>query len=256
MKSYKVIFAALTRDNMRQLPHMVEQLSESGSRLFDTVAFIFAENDSIDGTKEYLDNLHRNATFKATRVGEDFSLKKRPSISFMAKMRNYYLREAYKSEYDGFDFIIVFDADFKNAATEEQLVDSFNRTGWDVMAANGEWGSGNMYDTFAFRTEELNHPYIPEEYGNMRSYVLKILCSPKYKHHYPDGPLVPVLSAFGGMAIYRKAIVQGLLHNETSEDCEHVSLHDQISKRGGKLFVNPNMRLTYGHRRFMARQLT
>jgi hypothetical protein len=141
------------------------------------------------------------------------------------------------------------------AATEEQLVDSFNRTGWDVIAANGEW-SGKMYDAFAFRTEELNHPYIPEEYGNDMGSYFKTLWCPEYMHYYPDGPLVPVLSAFGGMAIYRKAIVQGLLHNETSEDCEHVSLHDQISKRGGKLFMNPNLRLTYERRRFMARLFT
>jgi hypothetical protein len=249
MKTYDVVFAALTRDNMEHLPHLIEDLAAMGTTLFCSFAFVISENDSVDGTKEYLDGLQKNSSssFHVTRVGEDFHNEKRPSTSFLAKMRNYYLREIYANPtYDKYDYMIVFDTDFEREKFVKPggLINSFNRTegDWDVLAANGErWG--NMWDAFAFRNDEFDLPYIPENFPEgIGSYWPTIL---HVQRKYDDGPLIPVKSAFGGFAIYKLGMVRGLIHNESSEDCEHVSLHSQIIARGGQVFMNPNMRLTY-----------
>jgi hypothetical protein len=249
MKTYDVVFTALTRDNMEHLPHLIEDLAAMGTTLFRSFAFVISENDSLDGTKEYMQKLQKNSSsypFPVTRVGEDFHNKKRPSTSFLAKMRNYYLREIYENPfYDNYDYMIVFDTDFEREkfVKPEGLINSFNRTDeWDVLAANGErWDK--IWDAFAFRNDEFDLPFVPENFPEgIGSYWPTILHIQK---KYEDGPLIPVKSAFGGFAIYKLRTLRGLLHDETSEDCERVSLHSQIMARGGKIFMNPNMRLTY-----------
>jgi len=240
------VFAALVRDNMEHLPGLVNLLVERG-QLFEDFAFVFSENDSSDGTKAYLNQLCRNSSrFPVACVGENFNLQKRPSISFLAQMRNFYLREINTQPmYEDYDYVLVFDADFKKERflTSEGLTDSFSRTQeWDVIAANGEH-FGKMWDAFAFRNEKFDMPYRPEDFPDgIASYWPTIL---NIQGKYEDGPLIPVHSAFGGLAIYHKNILQGLYHNTSSEDCEHVSLHAQIQARGGRIFINPNMRLIY-----------
>ena len=59
-----------------------------------------------------------------------------------------------------------------------------------------------------------------------------------------DFPLIPVTSAFGGMGIYRISSIQGCRYSaefDQSLTCEHVSFHDQIIKKGGKIFICPDM---------------
>jgi hypothetical protein len=231
---------------MHHLPGLVEQLITYGD-LFKEFAFIFSENDSSDGTKEFLDDLHNNASnFLVTRVGQDFHLSKRPSIRFLAHLRNVYLHEIYTQPfYADYDYVVVFDADFEKDlfVTREGLVDSFSRTeDWAVLAANGE-RFGKMWDAFAFRNDEFHIPYEPRNFPHgIDTYWPTIL---HIQRRYEDGPLVPVDSAFGGLAIYKKSVLQGLYHNTSSDDCEHVSLHAQIRARGGSIYMNPNMRLTY-----------
>lgn len=224
---------------------MVKELEELG-KLFKSFAFVFAENDSSDGTKEYLNKLAREANYSVVRAGEDFRLKKRPSHGFLAKMRNFYLREIYSTQYGDYDYVLMYDADFEHVVSRKELADSFDRAGWDVIASLGE-RNGRLYDAFAFRNKQFNTPYVPELYGGDFN---------KYCHFnlyqeggpmvaFEDGPLIPVYSGFGGLAIYNKNFLQGLFYNETSEDCEHVSLHEKIRKRGGKIFMNPNMKMKY-----------
>lgn len=246
MKCYKVIFATLTRDNMETLPYLVQELMGLG-KLFKSFAFVFAENDSSDSTNEYLDRLSKEATYPVVRTGKDFRTKKRPSHSFLARMRNYYLREIYSTKYDDYDYVLIYDADFLHVTSKRGLMDTFSRAGWDVVAALGVKDE-KLYDAFAFRNEKFNTPYIPEQYNHSfyQNYVVPQLYErPGLMVEYKNGPLVPVYSAFGGLAIYRKSMLQGLFHDEASEDCEHVSLHQRIRERGGKIFMNPNMRMRY-----------
>jgi hypothetical protein len=56
-------------------------------------------------------------------------------------------------------------------------------------------------------------------------------------------PPVPVVSAFGGMAIYDSfAYLRG--HYDGEKDCEHVPFHRSIAERTGqRLYMDPAMRM-------------
>ena len=56
---------------------------------------------------------------------------------------------------------------------------------------------------------------------------------------------IPVDSAFGGLAIYRRAILAGARYSGADENgepvCEHVPLHKQLRARGARIFINPRL---------------
>lgn len=66
-----------------------------------------------------------------------------------------------------------------------------------------------------------------------------------WKHQWipaVGSPPVPVVSAFGGMTIYRTgAYLKGTY---SGEDCEHVGFHKTMAERaGGRLYLDPAMRM-------------
>ena len=58
--------------------------------------------------------------------------------------------------------------------------------------------------------------------------------------------VIPVDSAFGGLAIYKKSCIPdeaeyiGLSKNG-EKICEHVSFHNSIKKNKGSIFINPKL---------------
>jgi hypothetical protein len=61
----------------------------------------------------------------------------------------------------------------------------------------------------------------------------------------PNTPLIPVESAFGGLAIYTMdAFLSGKyigLSSEGYEVCEHVGFHQAIKERGLNIFIAPKL---------------
>jgi hypothetical protein len=86
------------------------------------------------------------------------------------------------------------------------------------------------YDAWALRLNSYRDDYTAGDGG--------------WKHQWipPVGsPVVPVCSAFGGMAIYETAAY--LAGTYSGEDCEHVPFHRTIAEAtGGKLYLDPSMR--------------
>ena len=60
--------------------------------------------------------------------------------------------------------------------------------------------------------------------------------------------LIPVNSAFGGIAIYKIKSIQECryngLYDDEGEKCEHVDFNECIRSKGGKIFINSSF-LTY-----------
>lgn len=247
MKDYRVIFCGITRDNAREIPAVLKSIEETG-RLFGEYAVVAVENDSTDATRDLLFTWRDTAACKVKIICETHNITKRPSLQFLAYCRNRYLREISKPEYDAFTHVIMVDFDMAYGWSPVGVINSFQRTGWDVIAANGIFTRmGHMWDAFAFRTEELNEPYSSLKYGSIENYW-PVINTPAYQRIYrPGTPLVSVFSAFGGLCIYRKEILDGISYDEKSEDCEHVSLHAAIRARGGKIFMNPDMVIMYSH---------
>ena len=86
------------------------------------------------------------------------------------------------------------------------------------------------YDAWALRLNSYRDDYTAGDGG--------------WKHQWlpPVGsPVVPVCSAFGGMAIYKTPAY--LAGTYGGEDCEHVPFHRTIAEAtGGKLYLDPSMR--------------
>ena len=77
----------------------------------------------------------------------------------------------------------------------------------DALFANGVSRRGKYYDTFAYR--DAKYPYGVDIYGEIniqRQNEKHIIMNRSIKH---DEPLIPVISAFGGLAIYRGTSIKG-----------------------------------------------
>ena len=83
-----------------------------------------------------------------------------------------------------------------------------------VLFANGIQGNGHYYDGYVFRSENL--PFGPEILGDTfwsNEHMAKI--QNKYE---PNQPLIPVISAFGGLAIYRANVIKDCFYSADITD--------------------------------------
>jgi hypothetical protein len=59
----------------------------------------------------------------------------------------------------------------------------------------------------------------------------------------PDNEWIPVESAFGGLAIYKRHLFDNVRYSSVLANgdrvCEHVTLHQQMKVKGAKLYINP-----------------
>lgn len=188
--------------------------------LFNQGKIIIYENNSTDNTKQILNQInHPNILV----ISEDISASdiKRKSkiwaytrvtgsdhpcrIEQIANARNSVLNEINKPEYDDYTYVIWIDLD-SSGWDLNGISDSFSRAdSWDIVYANGQDCRGMYYDLYAFRGEsQLFGPEILGEYfwGHMPS--LRI---------YQPSELIPVISAFGGLGIYKKAIFKTISYD-------------------------------------------
>lgn len=279
---HKVIFAGITRDNFDDIFVAIKHIEHIGDFFADYRVIIF-ENDSVDGTKELLEKWS-NLNKKVKIISQDFAFKKRPSHKFMAEIRNQYLKPIFTSDYEDFDLLVILDLDITYGIDVRGIFDSLSKFDqWDVVCANGVAGkNGRMFDAFAFRSKEF--PFSPSEWQEIcvsdssswkkickngdnfsrgifydlfsfrddwrevsRLYWLKII--PQIQKKYSvNSDLVEVNSCFGGLAIYKKVIINNCFYNSIENDCEHVDFHHCLKeKKHARIFLNPNMVLRYSH---------
>lgn len=247
LKDLSVIFCGITRDNAREIQAVLRSIDETGN-LFGDYATVVFENDSTDATRDLLCAWRDSSSHKVKLICETHYINKRPNLQFLAYCRNRYLQEINKPEYDSFTHVIMVDFDMAYGWPPGSIINSFRHSEWDVMAANGIFTSmGHMWDAFAFRTEELNEPYSSAKYGPIENFWPLINTDRYHRIYPPTMRPFPVLSAFGGLCIYRKEVLSGIGYDEASEDCEHVSLHASIRARGGRIYMNPAMLIKYNH---------
>jgi len=248
MKKHKVVFAGISRDNAPHLANVMNHIEYIG-RHFDDYRVIIFENDSRDATKLIL-NLWQLINPKVKIKSEDFFNQKRPSIAFLAQVRNKYLELLSTNEYQDFDIVIPLDMDMSYGIDLRGVKQSFSLIDrWDMVCSNGISNSkGEMYDAFAFRNDEF--PYSPKEYGaifNKDYWDFNGNIKEMLKVYDPKGDLIPVHSCFGGLAIYKKKLFDGCSYKSESEDCEHVLLHKCMRDNGARLFMNPAQIIRYEH---------
>ena len=204
----RVVICGIVRDCADAVPRMRILVERLGA-LYSDYRVVVIENDSSDRTPDRLRSWARaNPRVRAVtlRLKET---NKRPSIGFLASVRNRYLDIIERDpEYVSFGVLAVIDLDLDDldlsgVAATARWCDRLARDGtrWGGVTANGVTGDGRYFDIFAYR-----HPVTlvwPPERGVL--FLNERDGRPLIRAHQriydPSIPPFPVDSGFGGLAL-------------------------------------------------------
>jgi hypothetical protein len=249
LEDSSVLIVGLARNCEKKLFHSISKLSIA-FKSAKSVAFLIIESDSSDATTDVLSQLASSySSFKYVTLG---SLLERYSLRTerIAFCRNYYLKLIKISpEYHDVDYVAIADLDGVNDhLLPSSVATCWTRSNWDVCTANQY---GPYYDIYALR-HSLWSPIDCSEQAKM----LQSLGVKRFTYNYvsilskmiripSDHDWIKVDSAFGGLAIYRKLMLENVRYDGLNENglevCEHVSLHTQIRSNGGRIYINPGL---------------
>lgn len=233
MKKHSVLIVGTCRDVVKQLPFNIERLSKC-AKYFKDYKFIIYENDSTDGTAEWLDTYSNLYPDQMVIIHETLNipaaspLREHPTrFERMAHFRNKYLNELSSNKYDAFDYVLVTDLDLVEGCTPDGLASCFECPyDWDSIGANGNSVSrGRFYDTLPLRSLDNRE-----------------LTNVEIRNLLKQEQFVKVSSCFGGMSIYkRNAIIKG---RYTGDQCEHIGLYTSMSENGfNNHYINQKFRV-------------
>jgi len=257
-----IIVCGIVRNAERGLKRNIPTINQLCER-FGDYHIVIVENDSTDNTKKILEqwaksrkNIHLllndfytdTIPDKKEVAGNPFFSRKR--IEKMALYRNMYLDYITHNVIQG-DYIIVVDLDVYKIYLDG-IISSFLTTyEWDAVTANGysrsfsSKFSKRYHDAYALTA--LGEELVPQ--------TEEMINSARYKWAFLERktPLMPVFSAFGGLAIYRYEALKNIRYEVLKNDdaqvevrCEHFSLYKQMNEAGfNKVFINPAMRIKY-----------
>jgi hypothetical protein len=232
----RAVLCGLARDLGTSIHRTIFCIERLGAMFADYRVVVF-ENDSQDETLPHLRSWHV-ANSRVTILSETLGHPRWPPVRDHERMRQLaYYRNRYRAHvvdhFGDFDYVIVLDTDLAGWSTDG-VVNTIGHSGWDVVAANGlsPWrGRHIFYDCWAFRA--LGHPEPHTDLVPLKAMV------------FPRGtPLVPVLSCFNGLAVYRMAAMHAADYD--GSDCEHAALHLKMRLSGfTNIFLNPSMITLY-----------
>jgi hypothetical protein len=244
MRTSSVVFCGLARDVAGVLPQVTARIEHAGG-MFGDYRVVIYENDSCDGTvarlREWEESNPRvsvlSETLGAARWGRVCDLER---MRYLAARRNRYLEHA-TERYGAFDYLIVLDTDLPSGFSYEGLAHTFGGEEWHVVGSNllslSALSEGpapprpEFFDAWAFRRPG---DVEPRPFAEINALFFQ-----------RGEPLVPVWSAFGGLAVYSMAAIRsGARYG--GDDCEHVVLHRRLRERGfDRQFLNPSQIVLY-----------
>jgi inositol phosphorylceramide mannosyltransferase catalytic subunit len=199
-------------------------------------------DDSTDGTHQVIVDWQRAEPARVHSVPAPRLADCRSVYERMARLRNALLQ---RSAASASDLTLVVDGDLAGPISLDGLkhaVSVLDGTAADGVAAFGinNWGGlpgmlpflgYSYYDPIAFREHSfartLSDPRVRLRLSGLRR----------------GDAALPVKSAFAGLALYKSAALHGLRYDESTDDCEHVSLHRGL--RDG-LVIDPALLLLSG----------
>jgi glycosyltransferase involved in cell wall biosynthesis len=260
----KAVIVGCLKNSAIFLPKVIQNFELIAS-LFDEVAFIFIENDSIDQTKQLINEWGRKyPRFKL------YSLDGLDAYESNRTMRLEIARNAYinaiqqDSDLHGFEHVIVMDMDDRGAfpIRHEDLTEALNflrqQKNRAAVFANQ---SVKYYDLWALRHPQLCpfdfwHEVLKKalELGTDQE-AFDAVYAGMPKRIPTDSPPIQVESAFGGLGIYKMNFIlnnksryighefkyfinDGIIFSKL-QTCEHVSFHQGISAQNGDMFILP-----------------
>lgn len=215
LKDSKILICGIARNVEKAVPATIRSIQNIGEHFADYHVIIY-ENNSTDKTVEKFQEWAKRSpkvTFLTSMWDEeDFyveeeGIKRRLyRTEVLAYARNAVIDEVLQPKFDDYEYMLMADLDFAKPWCLEGIMSSFEYEGeWDVITANGLVRGGQYADWYALRDDE--HPFGPEIYGprwwnmigNWRNNGKPAL----------NGSLTPVISAFGGLGIYKRASIVG-----------------------------------------------
>lgn len=258
-----IIVCSIVRDAERGLRRNIPVVKELCKR-FGGYKVVVYENDSKDSTKELLQawmNEDKENVFCMMTDGvptptipansnvscNPFFSRKR--IEKMAMLRNQYLKYVEQQQWVA-DYLMVVDLDVAQLHLDA-ILSSFapDAPEWDAVTAFG-------YSTSPKLKRRYHDTYALTEWGDedcpQTEQKIKALAD-NYGALSPQDDWAKVFAAFGGLAIYRYAALNGLHYQVLPNDdkrvevrCEHFSLYKQMTERGySRFYINPSMILKY-----------
>ncbi|WP_162418340.1 hypothetical protein [Cyclobacterium roseum] len=260
MGNSTIVICSIVRDCEKNLKKNIPRLNQI-TKKFKNFQILIFENDSIDNTKSILQDWQKNndkvfiSCHKFNEYPINHDLNKRINkyysshrISKMAAYRNQYMEEIRRKK-QNFDFMMVIDLDINNFS-QAGIAHSFGLADqWDAVSANGISYSPLL-------KKRYHDSYALIEMGNQDGIQkLEQIKANQYKWSFlkKKMPLIPVYSAFGGLALYHFDCIKDKSYLVIPNDkegvevkCEHFSIHDQIQKEVKQgIFINPNMIVNY-----------
>ncbi|MGA2418337.1 MAG: hypothetical protein ABSF55_03810 [Candidatus Staskawiczbacteria bacterium] len=246
MKNQRAVLVGCVREEEYIIGRNIERLEKTG-KLFNDYRIVIFENDSADKTLKILNQKSKDNN-KIIIISEKNQFSRfrghgQKRMEIMAYCRNKYLEYTQKN-FSYFDYMIVFDLDLYGGWSNQGIANSIGQDNWDMMGANG-LENGEYYDSFPLRIKNFEDRCYTggrQSDGNnwsVRRDKIKWIDAKKPKL-LAGQELVPVYSCFSGLAMYKMEAIKDCRYG--FEDCEHVSFHKQIYKRGHKrFFINPSM---------------
>jgi hypothetical protein len=245
----RVLIVGLVRDAAQKIATDVLRLKSAFASVKE-LHWCLIESDSFDANLRVLEELSEkteNFSFRSLGKLRDQMPLRTPRLS---RCRNAYLLEIRQNPlYRNIDYVVVSDLDGVNDCLTREAVEScWLRSDWDMVSANQD---GPYFDVWALRHElwspndcwAQNHflnRFEPNFEKNLNvSVYSRMIRVPR------ENPWIEVESAFGGLAIYRRRLLEygeyvGL--NALGEEvCEHVPFHAALRQKGARLFINPSM---------------
>lgn len=265
-KELNVVFCCLGRDVEPILHNNMCRINKTSS-FFNSSQIFIVENDSSDNTAwmlkkyELRDKRIKTVSAKVSdkRIyrntgDESISIDR---VSKMATLRNTYLDKI--SSLKNIDYVIVIDLDLEGGWSYDGILDCFSEfyPSWSAMTANGLLFQEESISVNSKKQSKIKKLFFD-------TWTFRELGEEKFKGHgiYKNMSLekgdkpIEIGSNFGGLGIYKfKDIIKCEYRPSTPDEevcCEHVSLHQQIRKRGGKVFINPSLITLYSPTEYLA----
>lgn len=244
-----VLVCGPARDCERTIRSDLERLRAATSWI-PKVRFLVVESDSSDATVTTLQGLA--GSWPRLQVISLGSLRERmpERTDRIAHARNTCL-DALQGDarYADVDHMIMADLDGMCRALEAEALESCWRLDvpWSVCTANqGDY----YYDVWTLR-----HPqWCPGDAWHDQAALIPLLGQSEATNvaifsrmvHIPrNAAPIEVDSAFGGLAVYKRAALDGLRYAGHAPDgktaSDHVALHLALRQRGGRIFIHPGL---------------
>lgn len=256
--NYNLAVCSIVRDCEKNLRKNIVVIDKIRSYFKESVVIVF-ENDSIDKTKEVLQHWSKRDknVFVETQQNQGITIPPNDMegvnkyfswfrLSKLAGYRNNYLDKLEALEFEP-DFVIIVDLDVARIYPDGVINSMALADQWDVVCSNSISLSPKLkwryHDTYAL--VELGKESVPQTEESIRENAMR------WSFLREGQPLIPVYSAFGGLAIYRYEAIKSLrywvaLNHDKRVEArnEHFTFFQDIRARGfTRIYINPAMRV-------------